>query len=71
MGDPENKDKQSCLDLFLVSRNLFKYVTALDIDKYKYHTPYYVNISNKKSYTDHFACILTFKGIPMKKKNVK
>ena len=38
---------------------------------YLHSTPFYVNKKNAKQYSDHFACILTFKGIPTKKDNLK
>ena len=66
IADPENKHKMSCLDLFIVSRNLYKYVEVLEVDSKLQMTPFYVKCKNgEKNFTDHYACLMTFKGIPL------
>ena len=59
--------KQSCLDLFIVSKELLPYVTSLKIDSERKRTvaravkmgAIYSNV-----YSDHYSCILTLTGLP-------
>ena len=59
--------KMSCLDLFVISRELRPFIFSLVIDKEKKFTPYRAVKEKKKIrliYSDHFASILTFKNLP-------
>ena len=62
--DPGN-DKKTALDLCIVSKELYKYVDSLIIDKDRNFTPY--RSVNKKSvkYTDHYSVLISFKDIPL------
>ena len=59
--------KQSCLDLFIVSKELLPYVTSLKIDSERKWTvaravkmgAIYSNV-----YSDHYSCILNLTGLP-------
>ena len=59
--------KESCLDLFVASRELRPYITNLTIDKERKMAVYRV-IKTKKSYkkvfSDHYSCLLTMKNLP-------
>ena len=61
-ADPKNKEKMSTLDLCIVSRDLFKYVDKLVIDKESSFTPF--RTSDKFHYTDHFSLLLSLKDLP-------
>ena len=67
-GDPNNDKVKSCLDLAIVSKNLFRYVDKLIIDKKLALTPGRAISKSKIVYTDHYALILKFKDIPIKQK---
>lgn len=59
----------SCLDLFVVSRELLPYVKKLLIDKEQKMTP--ARAIKKKgkvnmTYTDHYSLMLTLEGLPRK-----
>jgi hypothetical protein len=59
----------SCLDLFVISRELRPFVSSLVIDKEQKFTPYRAIKEKQKIklvYSDHFASILTLKNLPRK-----
>ena len=59
---PDKDSKKSVLDLFIISKELNKYVEFLFIDKNMNYTP--CNPSTKRViYTDHYGLLLSFKGI--------
>ena len=61
----------SCLDLWVVSRELLPFVNSLVIDKEKKMTPYRATREKKKyklTYTDHLSSILILKNLPRRKK---
>ena len=63
----------SCLDMFVVSRELLPYVDKLIIDKDRKITPARAIKSKGKyklAYTDHFSMLLTMNNLP-KKKEIK
>ena len=68
--DPSDSRKGSCLDLFIVSQELEKYIDKLEIDEKRIFSPFFVNDKFEKKYSDHLACILSFKNIPLKSKTV-
>ena len=56
----------SCLDLWVVSKELLPYVGSLIIDKDKQMTPYRAVREKKKyklTYTDHLSSLLTLKNL--------
>ena len=58
---------QSCLDLFVVSRELRPYVSELKIDNKRMFTATRVvkkKDNTKLVYSDHLSCLLTFTNIP-------
>ena len=63
---PNDEGRKSCLELVIVSRNLFKYVDKLIIDKKLALTPGRVISQTKIIYPDHYSLILKFKNIPLK-----
>ena len=63
---PNDEGRKSCLELVIVSRNLFKYVDKLIIDKKLALTPGRVISKTKIVYPDHYSLILKFKNIPLK-----
>ena len=59
-SSPNDDEKKSILDLFIVSKNLCKYIDNLYIDKDLKFTP--ANPTNKRLiFTDHYSCLLTLK----------
>ena len=59
--------KLSCLDLFIVSRELVPYVESLKIDsKREFAVARAVRMGEIYSnvYSDHFSCILTLRDLP-------
>ena len=59
----------SCLDLFIVSRELLPFVKSLVIDKERKITPARAVKDKKKYkliYTDHFSTVITFEDLPRK-----
>ena len=64
-NDPLNFDKKSTLDLVVVSSNLGKFIDKLQIDKNQEWTASR-SVKGELKYPDHYALLLTFKGIPMK-----
>ena len=69
-NDPLNTEKQSCLDLAIISEGLQKYIEVLEIDKHLRFTPGYSN-GKKIKYSDHFGMKIVFKDIPLKDTDVK
>ena len=63
---PNDETKKSCLELVIVSKNLFKYVEKLIIDKNLSQTPGRVISKTKIVYPDHYSITLKFKNIPLK-----
>ena len=69
--DPANKDKKSCLDLFVISQSMRPYLTSLIIDSQRKMAP--VRVVKKKGglrlvYSDHYSCLLTFNNLPKQNK---
>ena len=69
--DPANKDKKSCLDLFVISQSMRPYLTSLIIDSQRKMAP--VRAVKKKGgtrlvYSDHYSCLLTFNNLPKQNK---
>ena len=62
---PNDDKKKSALDLFIVSKALFKYVDSLVIDKNLINTAARIT-KDKTTYSDHYSCILTLKNLPKK-----
>ena len=65
-ADPTSDSKKSCLDLFIISKELLKYVDKLIIDKNFTFTPSRPISKTKMVYPDHFSSLLVFKNLPMK-----
>ena len=65
-SDPNNNAKKSLLDVIVVSKNLLKYIEKLDIDSKLEWTPYSQYKGHLK-YHDHYALLLVFNQIPMRK----
>ena len=63
-------ENKSCLDLAIVNQDLYKYVVTMEIDSKRLATPFKVCKDLSRKYTDHFACVVCFKGIPLKCKTV-
>ena len=64
--DPANPDRKSCLDLVIMSKELFRYVHKLFIDKHLVFTPGRPVSKSKIRYTDHRSLILEFRKLPLK-----
>ena len=62
---PDDDDKKSCLDLVIVSRQLFPFIDKLLIDKNGVHTAKRVT-KTRIIKPDHYPLIITFKHLPMK-----
>ena len=61
----------SCLDLFIVSKELLPYVDKLVIDKERKIKPTRAVKEKKKYkliYTDHYSCLLSLKDLQKKEK---
>ena len=65
---PNCSAKKSCLDLFIISRELIKHVEKLVIDTNFTMTPCRPISRTKVVYPDHYASLLTFKNLPLKSK---
>ena len=65
-SDPSNDDKKSVLELCIVSKELFKYVDSLTIDKERHFTLFRPISKNVLRFTDHYSLRLIFKNIPIK-----
>ena len=64
--DPATSGK-SCLDLFIVSKELRPYVSGLLVDSARAITPARVVTTGGRRrvvYSDHFTCVLTLAGLP-------
>ena len=59
------REKRSCLDLAIVSRDLSKFIDKVVIDDKLEFTPGYSNGKTMK-YSDHFSLLIKFKGIPLR-----
>ena len=71
-SDPDNDSKKSVLDLIIMSRNLLKYVDNVVIDNDRKFTPSHTLKKNGRMiYPDHYAILMTMKGIPLKKQKQK
>ena len=68
--NPADHDSRSVLDLAIISKDLFKYLEVMNIDKDRKVTPFRVCEDYSHKHSDHFAVSLTFKGIPLKKENM-
>ena len=66
-SNPKDDCRKSALDLIIISKELFKYVEVMIIDKNLNLTPARVITRNKVIYSDHYAIIMKFKDIPLKK----
>ena len=67
-SDPNCNEKKSCLDLFIISKELFKHVEKLVIDENFTMTPCRPISRTKVMYPDHYASLLIFKNLPLKSK---
>ena len=65
-SDPACNEKKSCLDLFIISKELMKYVDNLTIDSNLIITASRPVSRNKLVYPDHYSSLLVFKNIPLK-----
>ena len=63
--------KMSGLDLVIVSKNLMEFVDRVEIDSKRKITPFKAERDGSLNFTDHYACLLTFKGIPLKATKLK
>ena len=73
-SNPNDDDKKSCLDLALVSKDLFRYVEKLVIDKDEKFEMYRVVTKNgikNLVKPDHYTMILSFVDIPLNRNKVK
>ena len=70
-ADPENDSKKSVLDLIIMSKDLFKYVESVIVDKERKFTPSHTQKKNKVTYPDHYALMMTMKNIPRVKTSQK
>ena len=62
--------KESCLDLFIVSRELLPYVSKLTIDSGRKMAVYRAvkrGRSYRRVYSDHYTCLLTLKDLPRRR----
>ena len=69
--DPANKEKKSCLDLFVITQSLRPYLTSLIIDSERKMAP--ARAVKKKGgtrlvYSDHYSCLITFNSLPKQNK---
>ena len=69
--DPADESRKSCLDLIIMSKNLFKYVKEVTIDKDRKYTPFHVTGKRRIVYPDHFAIIVKMENIPRREAKVK
>ena len=63
--NPEDHESKSCLDLVIISRELYKYVDKVIIDKEQNFTPGNPSVAGKMVYPDHYALIIKMKNIPL------
>ena len=64
-SNPNDNESKSCLDLIIVSRDLFKHVDEVVIDKELNFTPGNPIGQGKVVYPDHYALILKMKNLPL------
>ena len=70
-SDPKCKNKKSCLDLAIISKDLLKYLVKLVVDNNLKLTPCRPLSKSKVVYPDHYSLILSFKDIPLKANQIK
>ena len=73
-SDPNNDNKKSCLDLCLVSKDLFRYIDKLIIDKNEQFEMGRVVVKNDIKILvkpDHYTLVIYFKNIPLNRSIVK
>ena len=73
-SNPHDESKKSCLDLALISPDLYKYVESLVIDKKEKYEMYRVVVKDGKKCLvspDHHTLILSFRDIPTNRNKVK
>ena len=66
--------KLSCLDLFIVNKELRPFISSLFIDSKREITvsrPTKNRGKYKDVYSDHYSCVLTFENLPKKRENVQ
>ena len=64
-SNPDDDEFKSCLDLIIVSRDLFKHVDEVLIDKELKFTPGNPSGQGKVVYPDHYAIVLKMKNLPL------
>ena len=64
-SNPNDNEFKSCLDLIIVSRDLFKHVDEVLIDKELRFTPGNPIGQGKVVYPDHYALVLKMKNLPL------
>ena len=69
-SDPSCDAKKACLDLFIVSTELMKYVEKLVIDSKMTITASRPVSRTKLVYPDHYSSLLVFKNLPLKNSQV-
>ena len=67
-SDPKCNANKSCLDLFIISKELLKHVEKLVIDEHFTMTPCRPISRTKVVYPDHYASLLIFKKLLLKSK---
>ena len=60
--DPHNDEKKSALDLIIVSKNLYKYIDKLEMDKERKWTPCYSVNKSSLNIQTIIRCFLCSKG---------
>ena len=66
-NDPECEEKKSLLDLIIISKNLEQYFHSIEVDSNLKMTPFRAKSGGKLVYTDHYAILVKFKEIPLKR----
>ena len=67
--DPVDETIRSVLDICIVSRELLPYIVSLKIDKNREFTAFRPINKTKLTYSDHYALLLTFAGLPLRNKH--
>ena len=67
--DPMDESVKSVLDICIVSRELLPYIVSLKVDKNRDFTPYRPINKTKLTYSDHYALLLSFAGLPLRDKH--
>ena len=65
LTDPHDDKLKSRIDLIIISKGLFKYVSSVTIDKDLNFTPGRPISKTKMVYPDHYAIIFEMKNIPL------